>query len=169
MTLLWAAIISIATTLAVEWFAKPWLEVRKDRILDQRRNLRKLQLLADSGVEVLAVLADKDFHHSHPNRAGNALRQFRVELAALKYGLSNRDRARAEALARVSTSFTNETTSQGWLETYDDCMHAFAVFRYGGSQERAHAKLIDRGLVKDDGEDQVQGRGDLDNRIDGSG
>jgi hypothetical protein len=153
MTLLWAAIISIATTLAVEWFAKPWLEVRKDRILDQRRNVRKLQLLAESGVEVLASLADKDFHHSHPNRAGNALRQYRVELATLKYGLSTRDLKRAEELAKVSNSFTKESTHQGWLEAYDDCVHAFAAFRYGSNEERAHTKLIDRGLVKDDGED----------------
>jgi hypothetical protein len=152
MTLVWAAVISIATTLAMEWFAKPWLEVRKDRILDQRRNLRKLQLLADGGVEVIASLHDKEFHHSHPNQGANALRQYRVELATLKYGLSSQDRKRAEALAKVSNSFAKDSTHQGWMETYDDCMHAFAIFRYGRNEERAHTRLIERGLFKDDGD-----------------
>lgn len=153
MTLVWAALISVATTLAVEWFAKPWLEVRKDRILDQRRNLRKLQLLADNGVELIALLADKDFHHSHPNRASNALRQYRVELATLKYGLSSQDQKRAEALAKTSSLFSKEVTIEGWMNIYDACMHDFAIFRYGRNEERSHTKLIERGLVKDDEDD----------------
>lgn len=46
MTLLWAALISIATTLVMEWFAKPTLEARKERILEQHRTRRRIIAIA---------------------------------------------------------------------------------------------------------------------------
>lgn len=46
MTLLWAALISVATTLVVEWFAKPTLEARKERILETHRTRRRIIAIA---------------------------------------------------------------------------------------------------------------------------
>lgn len=42
-SVVWTSIFAaIFTTLAVEYFAKPWLEARKDRILEDKRELRAL-------------------------------------------------------------------------------------------------------------------------------
>lgn len=46
MTLLWAALISIATTLVMEWIAKPTLEARKERILEKHRTRRRIIAIA---------------------------------------------------------------------------------------------------------------------------
>lgn len=42
MTLFWAALVSVATTLVVEWIFKPGLEARKDYKLEQYRALRAI-------------------------------------------------------------------------------------------------------------------------------
>lgn len=46
MTLVWAALVSIATTLAVEWIFKPGLEARKDYKLEQYRARRAVVNMA---------------------------------------------------------------------------------------------------------------------------
>lgn len=53
MTLLWAALVSVATTLVVEWFAKPTLEARKERILEAHRTRRRIIAIAlDDAIRV---------------------------------------------------------------------------------------------------------------------
>jgi hypothetical protein len=145
-----SALVALVVTLSVEWFAKPWLEVRKDRIIDQRRNLRRLRELADSAAASLAALGELEHHNSHADRGNWIFHDFRQELATLKYGLTDKNREDAEKLARASVSFSKGGTEDDWKDTYDQVLAFFAAFRYGRNEGNAYNKLIERGLVKDD-------------------
>jgi hypothetical protein len=149
VNVLYAAFVSVVVTLTVEWFLKPWLEVRKEQVMERQRNLRKLRELAESGTQLAVSLSNMDYHHSHPNRANMALREFRQELTTLKYGMSKKARKDAEDLASVSNSFPKDGTRDEWTDTYDRFLLSYAIFRYGRNESKAYNKLIEAGMVKD--------------------
>lgn len=40
-----SAIVALVVSLGTEWFAKPWLEARKERILERHRNIRRAAII----------------------------------------------------------------------------------------------------------------------------
>lgn len=153
MKVLYAAAISVVVTLAIEWFAKPWLEDRKERITEQRRNLRRLRELADHGFDRVTSLQRMEYKPGHHDRANHALQDFRVELEKLSYGIRDRQREDANNLRKVSTAFAKDKSLEGWEAALEDFFYAFAIFRYGRNEERSFAKMSARDGFVTGGED----------------
>jgi hypothetical protein len=63
LNILYAAAVSVVVTLTIEWFAKPWLEARKEHVLEHQRTMRSLLRLAHEHVwkaERVRVYGDTD-------------------------------------------------------------------------------------------------------------
>lgn len=63
MNVLYAAAVSVVVTLTIEWFAKPWLEARKEHVLEHQRTMRSMLRLAHEHVwktERVRVYGDTD-------------------------------------------------------------------------------------------------------------
>jgi len=78
--------------------------------------------------------------------------KFRQELSARKYGLTDRARADGEALRTASNNLNDARSAEEWALNFEDFLHAYAIFRYGRREEKAHAKLIEKGLIADPNE-----------------
>jgi hypothetical protein len=82
--ILWSAIVALAVSLATEWFAKPLLEARKERILDQHKAIRRAAAIAIDEYHRMGEYLDTGRHTSKPDHI-DELRSLQLYVESVRF------------------------------------------------------------------------------------